>query len=317
MKAGIIACGAMLASGFPSEALPGNGNYLFICTSGGFYERATDRTESALFAVSITFNIKDKTSEVLIGSRSNSVIGQREALHFDGLVRENEGTVTGFMQENTDTSEYWTLETDDDRALVSLDDIVIRAEDCVDMGASSEASRNTLTSDTEAERVGAAAARHFENLMSAQDRLLALPDELKQSVVVSASGLLSSKISEWAPGAIESRQIDRSELFYLIAVATNHLANFTAEAGLQAATSCHLRESQALMAAAKGAEPERVGCRSEAYRSLVANALRHAPQISTREIEESVNIWATNAVLLGLDAVKMDLQLANDREEPL
>lgn len=83
------------------------------------------------------FDQSDQTSEVVVASRSNPSIGRRDAIYFDTLVFEEENIVTGAMSDNTATSDYWSLYVDDQIALISLADIILRAENCIQISGSS------------------------------------------------------------------------------------------------------------------------------------------------------------------------------------
>lgn len=107
--------------------------YLFICNGGQFVERGSTNPTRANFSVSIAFDSSDRTSEVLLGSRSNQTIGRRDAMYFDALFFEDKNIITGAMSDNPDTSDYWSLYIDEKTALISLNDIILRAENCVDM----------------------------------------------------------------------------------------------------------------------------------------------------------------------------------------
>jgi hypothetical protein len=126
--------------GFTSQVLAQeNKAYLFICNGGKYIERDSKvPAKEAFFSVAITFTPKDQISEVLVGSRNNQIIGRRDAIDFDGLTFEDNHIITGFMLDNTETSDYWSLYLNDSRAIISLEDIILYAENCIDTGGSTK-----------------------------------------------------------------------------------------------------------------------------------------------------------------------------------
>jgi TPR repeat protein len=126
---------------FTSQAYSqGNKAYLFICNGGQYVERGSKTPVKEFFSASITFTPKEQTSEVLVGSKNNQIIGQRDAMYFDGLAFEDNNVVTGFMSDNPETSDYWSLYLDDGWALISLEDIILKADNCIEMGVSTDKS---------------------------------------------------------------------------------------------------------------------------------------------------------------------------------
>ena len=129
---------------FTSQAYSqGNKEYLFICNGGQYVERGSKTPVKEFFSASITFTPKEQTSEVLVGSKNNQIIGQRDAMYFDGLAFEDNNIVTGFMSDNPETSDYWSLYLDDGRALISLEDIILKADNCIEMGVSTDKSKSS------------------------------------------------------------------------------------------------------------------------------------------------------------------------------
>lgn len=108
-----------------------------VCPSGSYIDRSTDegpQPESVSVALTI---LEDGASEVLLGSRNNPAIGTRQ-LEFDTVVRESDGAVTGFDEAESDEGPYWAYYPDDNTLIVSLDDIIVRGDQCVDMSSESQ-----------------------------------------------------------------------------------------------------------------------------------------------------------------------------------
>jgi len=106
--------------------------FMVICNGGQYIETGTKmKPERVFVSVVITFSA-DQESEVLIGARRNKTIGQRDPIYFDGLVFEKGPIAIGFMKDDPEGSAFWTFYKNEERALVSLKDITVMAENCVE-----------------------------------------------------------------------------------------------------------------------------------------------------------------------------------------
>ena len=50
--------------------------------------------------------------------------------------------ITGFLSDNPETSDYWSLYLDDGQAHISLEDIILKADNCIEMGVSTDKSES-------------------------------------------------------------------------------------------------------------------------------------------------------------------------------
>ncbi len=113
---------------------------LFVCGNGGqMYNKETKKGPITLTALnvagSVTIDASTMTSELVVGSRTNEIIGQRSNANLNVVREEQNGEVllTGMT---SDQSIYFTYYTTKNELFASYRDIVLKFKGCVDFGKS-------------------------------------------------------------------------------------------------------------------------------------------------------------------------------------
>lgn len=112
--------------------------YLFICNKAEYYDKASKKGPMEVMASSsVTISADQKKAELLLGSKTNKLIGTRTNHDMDLTIENTDGEyiftgVEDTGNENTDI--YFSYYTDKKELLASYPDVVIKFKDCTDMG---------------------------------------------------------------------------------------------------------------------------------------------------------------------------------------
>jgi len=114
-------------------------NYLFICNNNAEYVDKADNKGPAkvMASASVTISMGQKKAELLLGSKTESLIGARSNSSMDISLEKVDGeiVITGVEDTgNPDTDIFFSYYTDKKELFVSYPDVVIIFKDCVDMG---------------------------------------------------------------------------------------------------------------------------------------------------------------------------------------
>jgi hypothetical protein len=151
------------------------------------------------------------------------------------------------------------------------------------------------------------AAEDLKNMIKAQEEIVALKPELRDSAIMLAAGLLSTKLNEWGQKEIDAGKKTQKQMMYVVGLSMMGLARLTQAVNLNEASACHTKEAFNLIAMSQGKPREYANCRKSAYSTeMQVNVMKEAYRPEMKDIEELVNRWATNVALFSNGVAKLD-----------
>jgi hypothetical protein len=113
-------------------------NYLFICSKAEYYDKATKKGPMKVNAsASVSISEDQQKAELLLGSKTNSLIGTRTN-HYMNLTKEGtdgEHIFSGVENAgNSKADTFFSYYTEKRELLASYADVVVRFKECNDMG---------------------------------------------------------------------------------------------------------------------------------------------------------------------------------------
>lgn len=152
------------------------------------------------------------------------------------------------------------------------------------------------------------AAKDLKDSIKAQEEIVALkPVELRNLAIMSAAGLLSSKLNDWGLQEIADGKKTQAQMMYVMALSLLGLSRLTQAANLNDAAACHYKEAMILVGMSKGKPREFANCRQAAYGTdLQVDAMQEAYRPEIKRIQELVNRWATSVALYSNASAKLD-----------
>lgn len=152
------------------------------------------------------------------------------------------------------------------------------------------------------------ASRYLKDAMKSQEQIIALkPTVMRNTAIMLAAGLLSTKMNEWGLQEIAEGKKTQKQMMYVSGLAVMRLGQLAQAANLNKAQACHYREGLILIGMSKGKPAEAANCRQEAYPTeMQAESLKEMYRPEMKEIQTLVNDWATNVALLSNSSAKLD-----------
>jgi TPR repeat protein len=112
--------------------------YLFVCNDAEYYDKASKKGPMEVMAsASVTILVDQKKAELLLGSKTNSLINTRANHDMDLTVELTDGeyVFTGVEDTgNSKTDTFFSYYADKRELLASYADVVVKFKECVDMG---------------------------------------------------------------------------------------------------------------------------------------------------------------------------------------
>jgi TPR repeat protein len=116
-----------------------NTTYLFVCNNAEYYDKASKKGPTEVMAsASVTIQTDQKKAELLLGSKTNSLLNTRANHDMDLAVELTDGEYIFTGTEDTgnpETDTYFSYFTKKKELLASYSDVVIKFNECVDMGS--------------------------------------------------------------------------------------------------------------------------------------------------------------------------------------
>lgn len=152
------------------------------------------------------------------------------------------------------------------------------------------------------------ASMYLKDAMKTQELIIALkPTVMRNSAIMLAAGLLSTKMNDWGLKEIEEGHKTQKQMMYVMGLSLMKLAQLAQAANLNKAQACHFQEASNLIDASQGKPKVFANCRQEAYPTeMQADSIKEMYRPEMKDIQKMVNDWVTSTALMCNSLAKLD-----------